>query len=63
MKKFITVPDWSKHHSWPPYGGLRHLIHEKDSNGFASAFKKVGSRILIDEDEFFRCIERNNGGE
>jgi len=63
MSNLITVSDWNKHHEWPPVGGMRHLIFNKSTNGFEAAFKKVGSRVLIDEAEFFRCIERNNGGE
>jgi hypothetical protein len=59
--RLIPVPEWSQYHAWPPEGGLRHMIFNKDSNGFASAFKKVGRRVLIDEAEFFACIERKNG--
>lgn len=36
------------------------MIFNKDNNGFATAFKKVGRRVLIDEAEFFACIERKN---
>ncbi|MGZ8159768.1 MAG: hypothetical protein ACXWT4_13270 [Methylobacter sp.] len=61
--RLIPVPDWSKHHAWPPIGGLRHLIFNEKTNGFASAFKRVGRRVLIDEAEFFKCIERQNGGK
>lgn len=60
--RLIPVPDWNKHHSWPPIGGLRHLIFHEKSNGFASAFKRVGRRVLIDETEFFACVEAQNQG-
>lgn len=60
MKQLLTVQSWNKHHPWPPEGGLRHLIFHKDSNGFATAFKKVGKRVLIDEAEFFRIISEQN---
>lgn len=60
--RLIPVPEWNQYHAWPPEGGLRHMIFNKDSNGFATAFKKVGRRVLIDEAEFFACIERKNGG-
>jgi hypothetical protein len=59
--RLIPVPEWKEHHSWPPEGGLRHMIFNRETNGFASAFKKVGRRVLIDEAEFFACIERKNG--
>ena len=63
MSTLITVKDWGLHHNWPPIGGMRHLIFNKNTNGFDKAFKKVGSRVLIDEDAFFRCVEKQNGGE
>lgn len=58
--RLIPVPEWNKHHEWPPQGGLRHLIFHAETNGFASAFKRVGRRVLVDEAEFFQCVERQN---
>ncbi len=60
--RLIPVPDWNKHHSWPPQGGLRHLIFNEKTNGFASAFKRVGRRVLIDENAFFACVDKQNQG-
>lgn len=62
VKRFIPVPEWNEHHSWPPQGGLRHLIFNAETNGFKSAFKRVGRRVLIDEAAFFASVERQNGG-
>ncbi|MEC4747223.1 hypothetical protein [Methylomicrobium sp. Wu6] len=59
--RLIPVPEWNNHHSWPPIGGLRHLIFNAETNGFATAFKRVGRRVLIDEAEFFNCIAKQNG--
>ena len=58
--RLIPVPLWNDYHAWPPLGGLRHLIFNEKSNGFATAFKRVGGRVLVDETEFFSCIERQN---
>ena len=60
--RLIPVPEWNQHHSWPPQGGLRHLIFNEKSNGFATAFKRVGRRVLIDEAEFFACVNNQNQG-
>ncbi len=60
--RLIPVPKWNDYHDWPPQGGLRHLIFHEKTNGFASAFKRVGRRVLIDEAEFFRCVQKQNGG-
>jgi len=60
--RLIPVPEWNKHHAWPPQGGLRHLIFNEKTNGFASAFKRVGRRVLIDEAAFFACVDKQNQG-
>jgi len=60
--RLIPIPEWNKHHSWPPPGGLRHLVFHQKTNGFASAFKRVGRRVLIDEAEFFACVNKQNQG-
>ncbi len=61
MSTLIPVSKWNDKHAWPSQGGLRHLIFNEKTNGFASAFKRVGRRVLIDEDEFFNCVDRQNG--
>jgi hypothetical protein len=60
--RLIPVPEWNQHHSWPPQGGLRHLIFNAQINGFAKAFKRVGRRVLVDEREFFAIVEAQNQG-
>jgi hypothetical protein len=60
--RYIPIPKWGQYHEWPSIGGLRHLVFHKNTNGFATAFKKVGRIILIDEVEFFAFIERKNQG-
>ena len=57
----IPVPDWNDHHSWPPLGGMRHLIFHAATNGFARAFVRVGRRVLVDEAAFFECVAAMNG--
>ena len=60
--RLIPVPQWNDFHAWPPIGGLRHLIFNEEINGFKPAFKRVGSRVLVDEEEFFACVDRQNEG-
>lgn len=54
--RLIPVTDWDKFHPWPPVGGLRHLIFNSATNGFESAFRRVGRRVLVDENAFFDCV-------
>ena len=61
-RKLIPVTQWNNYHPWPPIGGLRHLIFNEKTNGFKSAFKRVGGRVLVDEAAFFDCVDRQNKG-
>ena len=61
--RFIPASDWPAHHTWPPIGGLRHLIFHGDSNGFASVVRRVGRRVLIDEQAFFGWVAKKGGSK
>ncbi len=54
---FATVRYLLKKYPWLTEGGLRHFLFHMDENGLHRAVKKMGRRILIDEDEFFNWIE------
>jgi hypothetical protein len=58
--RLITVAAWNNHHDWPSQHALRHLIFNMEKNGFKTAFKRVGRRVLIDEKEFFNCVNAQN---
>ena len=59
--RIIPVTKWGEYHSWPPIGGLRHLIFNADTNGFDKVIRRVGRKILINEAAFFKWIEELNG--
>jgi hypothetical protein len=56
---FLTVAQFSQRHGWP-IGGLRHLIFNEHTNGFARCVRRVGRKVLINEVEFFRWVESQN---
>lgn len=58
--KLIPVTEWNTYHSWPPAGGLRHLIFHAASNGFDHCIRRVGRRVLIDERAFFEWVEKQS---
>lgn len=57
---YIPLNDWPKHHAWPPIGGLRHLVCHAHSNGFDKVICRVGRRVLINEDAFFKWLNNKN---
>lgn len=58
--RLIPVTKWGLHHSWPPIGGLRHLIFFAKTNGFETCLRRVGKRLLIHERSFFEWVEQQN---
>lgn len=56
--RLILLTDWNRYHDWPTQGMLRHYAQYRATNGFAPAFIKVQRRILIKENEFYRCVNR-----
>lgn len=61
-RKLIPVTKWNAHHAWPPIGGLRYLIFNAESNGFAHCLRRVGRTVLIDEARFFEWVDGKNAG-
>lgn len=60
QKRFIPVKEFAKTHPWPSENALRHLIFNSNDNGFDQVVKRVGRRVLIDEDAFYEWIEKQN---
>lgn len=54
--RFIPVSRWNAFHLWPPPGGIRYLIHHSTKNGFDSCIVRVGRRLLVDEEAFFKWL-------
>lgn len=64
-KQFLTVKDFcAKQTSWPSESALRAIILGAawGENKFQSAFKRVGRRVLVDEVEFWQCVDRMQEG-
>ena len=53
--RLIPIDSWPEFYPWPTPPGLRHLAFNSETNGFKTAFVKVGRRRLVDDAEFFRC--------
>ena len=55
--RLMTVRDFCASHSWPPEGGLRHLVFFAAENGADAFIRRVGRRVLIDEAAFFSWVD------
>ena len=59
---YITLKDFSEKHSWPSLSALRSIYFnaKNEQNEFLSCFRKVGKRVLINEEAFFEIVEKSN---
>ncbi len=60
VAKLIPLTQWNEHHSYPPIGTLRWLVFHEKSNGFNAVVRRIGKRVLIDEEAFFKWVEDRN---
>ncbi len=60
IRSLLKVRQFSEKHPAFPEGAMRWMIFNATSNGFAAAFVRVGRKVLVDEAEFFRCIDIAN---
>ena len=56
-----TVKQFSIDHPAFSEGGLRHLIFHEHENGFHKCIRRVGRRVLIDEQAFFEWVAEQGG--
>lgn len=56
-RSLMTVKQFNKKYPSFPIGGLRHLIFYAETNGFSRVIRRIGRRILIDEDDFFLWVD------
>lgn len=61
--QLIPATSWNDYHPWPPIGGLRHLIFFAETNGFNKVIRRIGRRVLINEEAFFEWANDQRGSK
>lgn len=58
---YITLKQFAEKHEWPSLSALRSIYFDatKDKNPFLPAFSKVGRRVLVSPDKFFKLVEKS----
>lgn len=64
----LTLKQFAEKHPWPSVSALRNWSYrsqrDKRLKPLQKCFKKVGARILIDDEEFFKAVsDLNTKGE
>ena len=60
-RRLIPLTKWNEYHDGPKVGGLRALVFHADTNGFDKVIRRIGRRVLIDEEAFFLWVDEQNG--
>jgi len=63
--RLIPVTQWKKYHCYPSIAGLRYLIFNAESNGFNRVIRRIGRRVVINEEQFFLWVDsiQNRGNQ
>lgn len=59
-KNFVTIKQWLQKHPAIPEGGIRHLIFTNKDNFNTQVVKKIGRKILLDEQAFLNFINEHS---
>lgn len=59
-QNLFTVRQFAEKHSFITEGALRNSIFFAKTNGMEKVMKRIGRKILIDENAYFEWIEKNN---
>lgn len=60
QKSFLTMKQWLAKHQAIPEGGIRHLIFTNKDNFNSRVVKKLGRKILLDEEAFLDFINEHS---
>ena len=59
-KNFLSLKQWLEKHKAIPEGGVRHLIFTNKNNFNQTVVKKLGRKILLDEQAFLEFIDEHS---
>jgi len=58
-RSFLTMNQWLEKYKAIPKGGIRHLIFVNKDNFNSRVVKKIGRKILLDEEAFLEFINEH----
>lgn len=59
-KNYLSLKQWLNKYQAIPEGGIRHLIFTNKDNFTAKVVKKIGRKILLDEEAFLNYIDAHS---
>lgn len=62
MSVYLTVKQMAAKHAAFSEASLRYYIFNEKQNNLSEAIRRIGRKVLINEEAFFLWIENQNGG-
>lgn len=59
--RLIPVSKWNEYHPWPTVSALRDYVFKAERIGLTPAIRRVGRRVLINEEAFFAWVDQQGG--
>lgn len=60
IPNLLTVRQFVQRHPAFTQGSLRYLIFNANTNGMNTCLRRIGRRVLIDEEAFFTWVRKAN---
>ena len=61
--RLVLATQWNDHHTWPPIGGLRHLIFNAKKKNFTKCVVRKSGRVFISEKHFYEWMMEDESAE
>lgn len=59
----LSVSQFCQKHEWANVGGIRHLLFNRETNGFDRCVVRLGRKILLDENAVFDWLRERGSHE
>lgn len=58
--RLIHIKKWNQFYDFPSLGMLRKLVFNEHTNGFNRVVRRIGRKVYINENEFFKWVDEQN---
>lgn len=56
VPRMIPLSRWEEFHSYPSMGAMRNIIFHEKTNGADQWIRRIGRKIFVNEQEFFKWV-------
>ncbi len=61
--RLLSVTQFCERYEWATVGGIRHLLFNRETNGFNKCVVRLGRKILLNEEAVFAWLQGGGSHE